>query len=72
MLVSTFAALLVFPLEWFSLLLGVDRFMSEGRAITNLIGNGIATIVVAKSEGEFDESKSKTALQEMRNMKQAV
>ncbi|BBP87271.1 hypothetical protein BsIDN1_08890 [Bacillus safensis] len=46
--------------------------MSEGRAITNLIGNGIATIVVAKSEGEFDEAKSKTALQEMRNMKQAV
>ncbi|KUR60860.1 dicarboxylate/amino acid:cation symporter [Bacillus safensis] len=71
-LASTLAALQVIPLEGLALLLGVDRFMSEGRAITNLIGNGIATIVVAKSEGEFDESKSKTALQEMRNMKQAV
>ncbi|KPN12936.1 glutamate:protein symporter [Bacillus australimaris] len=71
-LASTLAALQVIPLEGLALLLGVDRFMSEGRAITNLIGNGIATIVVAKSEGEFDETKSKTALQEMRNMKQAV
>lgn len=71
-LASTLAALQVIPLEGLALLLGVDRFMSEGRAITNLIGNGIATIVVAKSEGEFDESKSKIALQEMRNMKQAV
>lgn len=71
-LASTLAALQVIPLEGLALLLGVDRFMSEGRAITNLIGNGIATIVVAKSEGEFDEAKSKAALQEMRNMKQAV
>lgn len=71
-LASTLAALQVIPLEGLALLLGVDRFMSEGRAITNLIGNGIATIVVAKSEGEFDEAKSKTALQEMRNIKQAV
>lgn len=70
-LASTLAALQVIPLEGLALLLGVDRFMSEGRAITNLIGNGIATIVVAKSEGEFDEAKSKTALQEMRNIKQA-
>jgi len=38
-------------------LLGVDRFMSEARAITNLIGNGIATIVISKSEGEFVEVK---------------
>ncbi|MGG5180708.1 C4-dicarboxylate transporter DctP [Bacillus sp. MM09(2025)] len=71
-LASTLAALQVIPLEGLALLLGVDRFMSEGRAITNLIGNGIATIVVAKSEGEFDEAKSKTALREMRNIKQAV
>ncbi|MER3125428.1 C4-dicarboxylate transporter DctP [Bacillus pumilus] len=71
-LASTLAAIQVIPIEGLALLLGVDRFMSEGRAITNLIGNGIATIVVAKSEGEFDETKSKTALQEMRNMKQAV
>jgi aerobic C4-dicarboxylate transport protein len=34
-------------------LLGVDKFMSEARAITNFIGNGVATIVISKSEGEF-------------------
>lgn len=43
-------------------LLGVDRFMSEARAIVNLIGNGIATIVVSKSEKEFDEKQSERAV----------
>ena len=47
----------VIPLEGLALLLGVDRFMSEARAIVNLIGNGIATVVVAKSENEFDDEK---------------
>lgn len=42
------------PVEGLALLIGVDRFMSEARAITNLIGNGAATIVVSKWEGEFD------------------
>ena len=37
--------------------------MSEARAITNVIGNGIATLVVAKSEGEFDEARHQLALQ---------
>jgi aerobic C4-dicarboxylate transport protein len=36
------------------LLLGVDKFMSEARSITNLIGNGVATIVIAKWEGDFN------------------
>jgi aerobic C4-dicarboxylate transport protein len=52
-LTSTLAAIKVIPIEGMAVLFGVDRFMSEARAITNLIGNGIATIVVAKSEGEF-------------------
>jgi aerobic C4-dicarboxylate transport protein len=52
-LTSTLAAIKIIPVEGVAILLGVDRFMSEARAITNLIGNGIATIVVAKSEGEF-------------------
>jgi len=46
------------PLEGLALLLGVDRFMSEARAITNLIGNGVATVVVAKLEKEFDDVKA--------------
>lgn len=65
-LASTLAALQVIPLEGLALLLGVDRFMSEGRAIVNLIGNGIATIVVAKSENEFDEAKRSTALEKLK------
>ena len=52
-LTSTLAAIKVIPVEGVAILLGVDRFMSEARAITNVIGNGIATIVIAKSEKEF-------------------
>jgi aerobic C4-dicarboxylate transport protein len=52
-LTSTLAAIKVVPVEGVAILLGVDRFMSEARAITNVIGNGVATIVVAKSEKEF-------------------
>jgi aerobic C4-dicarboxylate transport protein len=52
-LTSTLAAIKIIPAEGVAILLGVDRFMSEARAITNMIGNGIATVVIAKSEGEF-------------------
>jgi aerobic C4-dicarboxylate transport protein len=54
-LVSTLSAMRVVPVEGVAILLGVDRFMSEARAITNLIGNGAATLVVARSENAFDE-----------------
>jgi len=56
-LVSTLTALKIMPIEHISILIGVDRFMSEARAITNVIGNGVATIVIAKSEKQFDEQK---------------
>lgn len=49
-LASTLTAIKVIPVEGLALLLGVDRFMSEARAITNLIGNTVATVVIAKSE----------------------
>jgi aerobic C4-dicarboxylate transport protein len=52
-LASTLSSFPQIPIEGLGLLVGVDRFMSEARAITNLIGNAVATIVVAKSEGEF-------------------
>jgi aerobic C4-dicarboxylate transport protein len=61
-LASTLAATKVIPVEGMALLLGVDRFMSEARAITNIIGNAVATVVVAKSEKEFDEVKNRAAL----------
>lgn len=53
-LASTLTALKVIPIEGLALLIGVDRFMSEGRAIINLIGNTVATIVIAKSENAID------------------
>jgi aerobic C4-dicarboxylate transport protein len=68
-LASTLSAMSVIPVEGLALLLGVDRFMSEARAIVNLIGNGIATIVVSKSENEFDESQSEQALKELNSGK---
>jgi aerobic C4-dicarboxylate transport protein len=49
-LASTLAALKVIPLDGLALLLGVDRFMSEARTVTNFIGNAVATVVIAKSE----------------------
>jgi aerobic C4-dicarboxylate transport protein len=55
-LASTLSAMKVVPIEGIALLLGVDRFMSEARAITNLIGNGVATLVIARSEKGFDDS----------------
>jgi aerobic C4-dicarboxylate transport protein len=61
-LASTLSALHVIPVEGLALLLGVDRFMSEARAIVNLIGNGIATVVIAKSENEFDENAYHAAI----------
>ena len=60
-LASTLTAVKVIPIEGLALLLGVDRFMSEARAITNFIGNGIATIFLANNEKEFDREKMKAA-----------
>jgi aerobic C4-dicarboxylate transport protein len=56
-LASTLTAIKVIPVEGLALLLGVDRFMSEARAITNFIGNGVATIWIANNEKEFDRDK---------------
>ncbi|MBA4196467.1 MAG: glutamate/aspartate:proton symporter GltP [Chitinophaga sp.] len=52
-LASTLTAIHTIPVEGLAFLLGIDKFMSEARAITNLIGNGVATLVIAKSENEF-------------------
>lgn len=53
-LTSTLTILKVIPLEGLALLIGVDRFMSEGRALTNMIGNTVATVIIAKSEKAID------------------
>src|SRR5215469_14328461 len=53
-LAATLSAVGSVPVAGITLLLGVDRFMSEVRAVTNLIGNAVATLVIAKWENEFD------------------
>lgn len=60
-LASTITAIKVIPLEGLVLLLGVDRFMSEARALTNFIGNSVATVWIANNENEFDRSKMHAA-----------
>jgi aerobic C4-dicarboxylate transport protein len=56
-LASTLTATKVIPIEGLALLLGVDRFMSEARAITNFIGNGVATIFISNNEKMFDRER---------------
>jgi len=60
-LVSTLTAIKIIPIEGITLLLGIDRFMSEARAITNVIGNGVATVWIANNEKEFDRRKMEKA-----------
>ncbi|HXM42120.1 MAG TPA: dicarboxylate/amino acid:cation symporter [Bryobacteraceae bacterium] len=61
-LAATLSAVGTVPVAGLTLLLGVDRFMSEMRALTNLVGNGVATIVVAKWENEFDAERARRVL----------
>jgi aerobic C4-dicarboxylate transport protein len=61
-LAATLSAVGSVPVAGMALILGIDRFMSEGRALTNLIGNGIATIVTAKWCNELDEVQLHKAL----------
>ncbi len=60
-LASTLSAIHVIPVEGLALLLGVDRFMSEARAITNFIGNGVATVWIANNEKAFDRRRMEVA-----------
>ena len=71
-LVSTLTAVKVIPVEGLALLLGVDRFMSEARAITNFIGNGVATIFLANNEKEFDRSKMETAFNSRNDVRDSL
>ncbi len=64
-LASTLTAVKVIPVEGLALLLGVDRFMSEARALTNFIGNGVATIWLANNEKAFDRAKMEQAFSQV-------
>ena len=50
------------PVAAMTLILGIDKFMSECRALTNLIGNGVATVVVSNWEGELDRARLNEAM----------
>jgi aerobic C4-dicarboxylate transport protein len=56
-LAATLAIVPDIPIQSLALLLGIDKFMSECRALTNLIGNGVATVVISRWEGEMDADK---------------
>jgi aerobic C4-dicarboxylate transport protein len=64
-LASTLSAMQTVPVEGIALVLGVDRFMSQARSMTNLIGNGAATLVIARSEGAFDEEERRRAVADL-------
>src|SRR6185503_15811575 len=61
-LAATLSAVGNIPVAGLTLLLGVDRFMSEARAITNLIGNGVASVVVSRTERELQVAKARAML----------
>jgi len=61
-LAATLAVVPSVPVAGLALILGIDRFMSEARALTNLIGNGVATIIVARWENELDRPQLARAL----------
>jgi aerobic C4-dicarboxylate transport protein len=56
-LAATLSAVGTLPIAGLALILGIDRFMSEARSLTNVIGNGVATLVVAKWTGELDVAR---------------
>ena len=56
-LAATLAIVPDIPIQSIAILLGVDKFMSECRALTNLVGNGVATVVISRWEGELDAAK---------------
>jgi len=61
-LVGTLSVVPTIPVAGMALILGIDRFMSEARALVNVIGNGVATIVISRSEGELDLVRLNAAL----------
>ncbi|HSM91388.1 MAG TPA: dicarboxylate/amino acid:cation symporter [Anaeromyxobacteraceae bacterium] len=61
-LAATLSAVGNIPVAGLALLLGIDRFMSEARAITNLIGNGVASVAVSRWEGELDVARARRVL----------
>lgn len=71
-LAATLSVIPEIPLVGLVLLLGVDRFLNEARAVTNLIGNGIGTLAIAKWDGAFDQAVADKEIAAMRNPEAAA
>jgi aerobic C4-dicarboxylate transport protein len=61
-LAATLSTVGTIPVAGIMLVFGIDKFMSECRALTNLVGNSVASIVIARSEGQFDEERARRVL----------
>jgi len=61
-LVATLSVVPSVPVSGMALILGIDRFMSEARALVNMVGNGVATVVIARWEGELDRDRLRAVL----------
>jgi aerobic C4-dicarboxylate transport protein len=62
-LAAILTAMPAIPIETLAILVGIDKFMSECRALTNVVGNGVATLVVSRWEGELDLPKMRQAME---------
>lgn len=71
-LAATLSAVHVLPLSAIALLVGIDRFMGEARSVTSIIGNAVASVVVAKWERAFDPEKMRNALYHPRDVEQEL
>jgi len=61
-LAATLSSIGTVPVAGIMLLFGIDKFMSECRALTNLMGNTVASVVIARSEGQFDAQRARAVL----------
>jgi aerobic C4-dicarboxylate transport protein len=71
-LAATLAVFPTIPIAGLTLLVGIDRFMSEARAVTNLIGNGVATMAVARWDGKLDLAKARRILAKKHDLSEEV
>ena len=71
-LAATLASVPSIPIQSLALIVGIDRFMSECRAVTNLIGNGVATVVISRWEGEVEPAQLQQALHKQRDAREEI
>jgi aerobic C4-dicarboxylate transport protein len=71
-LAATLSIIPDIPVQSLAILVGIDKFMSECRALTNLVGNGVATLVISRWEGELDTGKLHEAMANSRGIEEAV